>query len=147
MIGDFDADRSQRIRLTDEWGFVTASNFRMVGGVSGQVRPPLSITLQPLSGSITGELRIFFDRNEDARPFDIIGGTGGIVSLSANNIQAGIGLKAELGTGGGATVDPLLFADVDRLKLHIGSSEADGFIAKLLAAADIEGEFDLGLEW
>ena len=147
LIGDFDADRSQRIRLTDEWGFVTTSNFRMVGGVSGQVRPPLSITLQPLSGSITGELRIFFDRNEDARPFDIIGGTGGIVSLSANNIQAGIGLKAELGTGGGATVDPLLFADVDRLKLHIGSSEADGFIAKLLAAADIEGEFDLGLEW
>lgn len=147
LIGDFDADRSERIRLTDEWGFVTASSFRMIGGVSGQIRPPLAITLQPLSGSITGELRIFFDRNEDARPFDIIGGTGGIVSLSANNLQAGVGLKAEAGTGGGTTVDPLLFADVDRLKLHIGSSDADGFIARLLATADIEGEFDLGLEW
>lgn len=147
LIGDFDADRSQRLRLTDEWGFVTASSFRMVGGVSGQIRPPLTITLQPLSGSITGELRIFFERNEEARPFQLIGGTGGTVSLSANNIQAGVGLKAGVGTGGSATLDPLLFADIDRLALHLGSSNADGFIAKLLAAADIEGEFDLGLEW
>ncbi|HVW64907.1 MAG TPA: DUF6603 domain-containing protein [Nitrosospira sp.] len=147
LIGDFDADRSQRLRLTDEWGFVTASSFRMVGGVSGQIRPPLAITLQPLSGSITGELRIFFERNEEARPFQLIGGTGGTVSLSANNIQAGVGLKAEADTGGSATLDPLLFADIDRLALHLGSSDADGFIARLLAAADIEGEFDLGLEW
>ncbi len=147
LIGDFDADRSQRLRLADEWGFVTASSFRMVGGVSGQIRPPLTITLQPLSGSITGELRIFFERNEEARPFQLIGGTGGTVSLSANNIQAGVGLKAEVGTGGSATLDPLLFADIDRLALHLGSSDADGFIARLLAAADIEGEFDLGLEW
>jgi hypothetical protein len=147
LIGDFDADRSQRLRLTDEWDFATASSFRMAGGVSGQIRPPLAITLQPLSGSITGELRIFFERNEDARPFELIGGTGGTISLSANNLQAGMGLKAAAGTGGGATIDPLLFADVDRLALQVGSSDADGFIAKLLAAADIEGEFDLGLEW
>jgi hypothetical protein len=147
LIGERDADLHTRTDFDDEWGVNVESNFRMVGGVSGTLTPPLTLKLHPLTGQITGEFRIFADRNEDARPFDILGGTGGLLSLSANNLAAGAGLRAQSNVADGATIDPLLFANIQGLTLKIGTNDADGFVSNLLGAAKIDGEFDLGLEW
>jgi len=148
LIGEADADRRERTEFDEEWGLNVESSFRLVGGVTGRVTPPLTLKLQPLSGEITGEFRTFADRNEDARPFDVVGGTGGLLSISANNLAAGAGLKAEWSVSdGAATINPLVFANIDGLKLKIGTKDADSFVGKLLAAAQIEGEFDIGLEW
>jgi hypothetical protein len=100
-----------------------------------------------VTGQITGELRVFFDSNEHERPFDVVGGTG-LLSITVNNATAGVGLKAEWNVGdSAATIDPLFFANMDGVTLRVGTSDADSFIGSLLAAAEIEGEFDLGLEW
>jgi hypothetical protein len=117
----------------------------MSGGVGATIKPPLGFQLKPTSGQITGEYRAFFDRNPEARPFDVIGGTG-LLTISAQNAQIGLGLKAGW-NGTTAQIDPLLFVDVAGLTLKIGTDDADGFIGSLLSAADIQGQFDLGLEW
>lgn len=147
LVAEFSADRDLRTDLTEGWGAGLKSNLRMSGSVSAQVTPPLAFELLPAAGQITGELRAYFDRNEAARPFDLIGGTG-ILSLSATNATGGVGLKAAWDIAAGrASIDPLLYAEIDGLTLKVGSSGSDSFIGSLLASAEIQGEFDLGLEW
>lgn len=147
LIGQLDADKTVETNITDNWDIGISSTFRMVGGVSGQITPPLTVALQPLSGQITGEYKAFFERDQNARPFDIVGGTG-LMSLSADDLTAGIGLKAAWDTASNkASIDPLVFANLKGLTLKLGTSDSDGFIASLLANADIQGKFDLGLEW
>ena len=148
LLADASADVHRREEFDEEWGLSIDSSLRAVGGISGTLRPPLTLKLQPLTGEIKGEVRAFADRNADARPFDIVGGTGGLVSITANNLAAGVGLRAEFSVSeGSATISPLLFANIEGLTLKIGTADGDGFIGKLLASAKIQGEFDLGLEW
>ncbi|MBC8028519.1 MAG: hypothetical protein H7Z16_00240 [Pyrinomonadaceae bacterium] len=150
LVGKLDADREDPIKATDEWDFVLSSNLRLIGSASAQVTPPLTINLQllpPATGEISGELRTFFERNESARPVDLLSGTG-LLSLSANNVVGGVGLKAEWDTTSRrATINPLFFAEIQGASLKIGSSGADSFIGTLLAGIEIEAQFDLGFEW
>ncbi|HYM59324.1 MAG TPA: DUF6603 domain-containing protein [Thermoanaerobaculia bacterium] len=145
LFGDFTDDRNTRIEVSDAWGFGITSNLRLAGGITGTVSPPLQFQLKPLAGQITGDLRGFFDRNPTAQPFDIVGGTG-LLSISANNVKAGVGLHADW-DGTNAHIEPLVFANIDALTVKIGTADADSFIGSLLASLDIHGEFDLGLEW
>src|SRR5207244_5665708 len=91
-------------------------------------------------------LRTFLDRNPTARPFDILAGTGGLLSISADNLSAGVGLDAEW-DGSAAKINPLIFADINAVTVKIGTSDSDSFIGKLLSGAEIQGQFDFGLEW
>jgi hypothetical protein len=147
LIGELDADAEVTTPATDVWDLGMKSTFRMVGGVSGQISPPLNFRLLPASGSISGDFRTFFDRNPQARPFDILAGTGGLLTISANNLSAGVGLTAEADTGGAAKINPLVFADLDGVTLKIGTSDSDSFIGTLLSGAEIQGQFDFGLQW
>ncbi|HET8772914.1 MAG TPA: DUF6603 domain-containing protein, partial [Thermoanaerobaculia bacterium] len=147
MFAATDADENVRVPFTEDWGLGVSSTFRMVGGIEGKLRPPMALSLKALAGSITGDVRVFIDRNPDKRPFEILGGTG-LVTIGATNMQAGLGLRADWNAGTKtAKIDPLFFADIEGLTLKIGTDNADSFIGSLLAALDIEGEFDLGLEW
>jgi hypothetical protein len=147
LLADYTADFEERRAINDEWGVGVRSNLRLSGGVTGSLTPPMTLKLRQSGGEITGELSTFVDRNEEARPFDVIGGTG-LLSLSANNITAGLGMKAQWNVADNAAIiDPLLFAEIDGLTLKLGTSDADSFIGSLLAAAEIKGEFNLALEW
>jgi hypothetical protein len=146
LLGEFDADKKLTTPVTETWEVGVESTFRMVGGVSGQIAPPVQFTLQPLSGQITGGFRTFFDRQPSAQPFDILAGTGGLISISAKNVSAGVGITADW-DGTTAKISPLLFADVDGVTLKVGTSDSDSFIGKLLSGAQIQGQFDFGLEW
>jgi hypothetical protein len=145
FAGDLGADLARRSAITDDWDVGVTSSLRLAGGMSASVRPPLDVRIQPLSGQVTGELRGFFERNAAKRPFDILGGTG-LLSISANNLTSGVGLKANW-DGSAAHIDPLFFTSIDGVTLKVGSDDADSFIGTLLSSADIEGQFDLGLEW
>jgi hypothetical protein len=146
LTGELGADKEFLFPINDSWEFGVKSGMRLVGAISGQVTPPLALRLLPLSGQITGELRAFFDRNQSARPFDALGGTGGLLSISVKNVTAGVGLTAEP-DGMAAKINPLAFADVDGVTLTIGTSNSDSFIGTLLSGAQIQGQFDFGLEW
>lgn len=147
LIGQAGQDVTLTTPLTDVWDVGVQSTFRMVGGVSGQISPPLTFRLLPLSGQITGDVSSFVQRNQNARPFDILAGTGGLLTISANNLSAGVGLTAEADTGGAAKINPLVFADLDGVTLQIGTSDSDSFIGSLLSSAQIQGQFDFGLQW
>jgi hypothetical protein len=147
LIAEFDDDRSARVEMNDEWGAGLTSDLRMIGTISARLTPPLAVELQPPEGEIIGSLRAQLDRNEAAQPFDVVGGTG-LMSLSADNAALGLGLDADWQiTRGTASIDPLVFAQIDGLTLVLGTSDADSFVASLLAGAEVKGEFDLGLEW
>ncbi|GAA3953490.1 hypothetical protein GO495_31595 [Chitinophaga oryziterrae] len=136
-----------RINLNDQWGIGFSAHFGLDGQIALKVAPPLNFELTPPGADVSGDIKLFLDRNESARPFDIIGNNG-LINLSATNVAAGVGLSASWDIGKhAAIVEPMIFAEITGATLRIGSADGDGFIAKLLASADIEGNFDLGLEW
>lgn len=148
LDASIEEDFSVRRDMTDNWGAGIDTSLTFTGGVSATLRPPTNLSVKPEGGDLVGEFKLYVDRNASARPFDLVGGIGGLLSLSVDNISAGVGLKAEWNAAtGAASIDPLLFSNMDGLTLKIGSSDADSFIANLLSSAEIKGEFDLGLEW
>jgi hypothetical protein len=153
LLARFKTEQSAKLEartaINDQWDAGVTSDLRLSGEIAARVRPPFSWSLatDASGATISGDLRAFFERNEKKRPFSIVGGTG-LVSLSADNLTAGLGLKAQWDSRTGiATIDPLLFAKLDGLTLKLGADKADSFVASLLSRADIQGTFDLGLEW
>jgi hypothetical protein len=146
LLASLTEDFERRTPIDDRWGLGVKAEMRMDGSVSGRISPPLSFTLLPAALAITGKLTGFVDRNPEARPFDIVGGTG-LLTMSATNISAGVGLEAGASTAAGVNFNPLIFVNVEALTLLLGSDDADSFIGSLLSSAKITGSFDLGLEW
>ena len=143
----FNLDFSTRVEFSDNWGLGFASNLGIKAGATGQILPPSNIVITPPAGELSGEFKMFFDRNPEQQPFDIVSGAG-LITLAAENTSIGIGLDASWNPGTGqAEFAPLLFSDINGATLRLGSEDADGFIANLLAATEIEGQFDLGFEW
>jgi hypothetical protein len=147
LVGRSDSEVEARFDVLQDWDIVLAASLRLLGQIGGQLTPPLTIRLVPPSGEITGETRLFLERSPDARPFELVGGTG-LLTVGVTNVTAGVGLLAAWNSASGETVvDPLLFAEIDGLTVQIGTEDADGFVGALLGAVDIAGEVDLGLEW
>jgi hypothetical protein len=146
LEAELDEKVETRREINESWGGNVTAEMLMKGSLSGRLSPPLSLSLLPPVGSITGEVRTFVDRNPAVRPFDILAGTGGLLSISANNLTAGVGLTATW-DGTAAKFNPLIFADIDAVTLKIGTSDSDSFIGTLLSGAQIQGQFDFGLEW
>ncbi len=147
LVAAFDADRNARVKVNEHWGAGVSSDLRMTGTISAELTPPLALALQPPTGDIKGRLEARFDRNKDAQPFEVLGGTG-MLTVTATNATLGLALEADWDVVDGvARVDPLVFAKIDGLTLKLGTTDADSFIGSLLSGAEIEGAFDLGLEW
>jgi hypothetical protein len=133
--------------VNERWGLGVDSDVKFSGGVSASIRPPLVASLAADSGEVSGRFRLSANRNQAARPFDIVGGNA-LVALSAQDVSIGVGVDVELdAVGGAASARPLIFSDLTGATLRLGSADADSFIARLHANADIEGTFDVGLEW
>src|SRR5215831_5636073 len=145
LIGSLTENQESSRRISDDWSAASTSTLRLSGGISGQVTPPFQFELKTTSEPITGDYVASIERNPEARPFDIVSGTG-LVSISADNLRAGIKLHSDW-NGSSARFEPLLFAELDGLLLKLGTDNADSFLGRLLAAVDIQGQMDLGLEW
>lgn len=134
-----------RIALGPDWGFGIKANLALDGTFSLLLDPPLEASIPAPSLSAGGSVDAFFDRNEDSRPWNLVE-TGGLLTLSVDNISAGFGIAAELNNNA-LTFEPRLFAGLSQLKLKIGSADGDGFLAKIIAGAELEATFDLDLEF
>ncbi|WP_282159667.1 DUF6603 domain-containing protein [Ulvibacterium marinum] len=147
LIAEIEDDQNIRTNLGSDWGFGLSTDIKMSGSIGVTVTPPLSFNIAPPAGEILGALRLFLDRNLDARPFDIIGGNG-LLTLSADNITGGVGLLAQWDViNSSASANPILFSEISGGKIKIGSEGSDSFLATLLSSVDLEGNFDLGLDW
>jgi hypothetical protein len=134
-----------RVGLTDVWGATVEGSIIAEAGITAVARAPFDITVES-NATASGAVLFFVDRNEDARPFSIIGGND-LVRLEADNLTVGAALEVGASTTVPVSVEPRLISDIAGLKLTIGSAGADSFLASLLAGLDIDGVFDLGLEW
>jgi hypothetical protein len=138
---------TNRIKLNNAWGIGIDTGIAFSGGLTTQLRPPFSLNFVPNVGDITGSIKLYLNRNPEARPFNIIGGND-LLNLSAQDVSIGAGITVTANVvAGKVAANPLIFSEVKGLKLQLGSSNGDGFLNKLLADTKIEGEFDIGFEW
>ncbi len=137
-----------RQSFSDQWAFTASPKLDISGGVTAEWRPPLSIQLSaPAGQQVSGELKLFVNRNEAAQPFDILGGND-LLRISAKDVQMGIALQVKWDAGAGkASVVPVFFLNLVQGTVKLGTGDADSFIGSLLSGANIEANFDLGLEW
>lgn len=135
-----------RASLNDAWGVTLETAIELEGGAKAVLTPPSSLMVEPVVSEPSGRLRLFVDRNPQARSFEVL--ATDLIRVAAENAALGIGLEATWdGANSRAEIAPLLFAEISGGTLRLGSEEADGFIANLLASAEVEGRFDIGLEW
>ncbi|MCP3857292.1 MAG: hypothetical protein GY698_21595 [Actinomycetia bacterium] len=135
-----------RVPFGDAWGLNIGGELTFTGGASALIEAPAAIEATT-SADATGEMELFFDREDSAGTLDLLAGNG-LITLTIEKISAGVGLEANWDiVAGVASVEPLLFAAIKGAKLGIGSDDADDFIGELLSSADIEGNFDLTVEW
>lgn len=143
---EYAVDEKTRIDINDDWGFNLTGKLTFSAGASALIEAPLDIDVTTTADA-NGEVRLFVDRNDEADPLDLLGGTG-LLSLDVDDASIGVGIDAEWNAGTGiAAVEPLIFAAIKGATLAIGSKDADGFIGELLSSADIKGNFDLTVEW
>lgn len=136
----------QRITYDESWGSDFTADLALEGGFIFRLRPPFAMSLEPKTGTASGAFRFLTNRNENARGFTIVGGND-LVRLEADNFGIGADLTVGASTTSAVQIDPGIFAELKGLTLSLGSEGSDNFLASLLAGADIEGVFDLGLRW
>ena len=115
-------------------------------GTTGSIRPPLSITLTPPSGEISGAAELTIEGKPPA-PFVLVGVAGGSrLEIAAVDATLGFDISWNSATNQ-AVVEPRASGRIQRGKLVIDTSQSDGFISKLLSGFGVEAEFDAGLSW
>ena len=143
----FDKAISGRVNIGDTWGANVESDFKFSGGLSASLAPPLTAKLSADTGTAEGKFRFYLDRNESARPVPILGGND-LLTVTADNASVGISLDAKLDPGTGeVSLEPLFFSDLSGVKIGLGTKDADSFLGSLLGSANVQGQFDFGLEW
>lgn len=141
-----------RADFSEKWGAALESTLAFSGGVIGRLHPapnPVdapTVRVEPKEATVSGDFELKVDRNPSARPFDIVAGND-LIRLSTENTGIGAGVVIGASTASGVTIDPRVFAEMTGLTVQLGSASSDSFIATLLASAEIEGRFDLALEW
>lgn len=137
---------AERAELTPAWGMDFTTDVVAGGGLTFRLRPPFDVTVQPKSGTASGGVSFIVNRPKDAPPTTIIGGND-LLKLSAQNIGVGAELAIGAGTTGPVNIHPGVIGEFKKLDIELGTQDADSFLGKLLAAADIKGTFDIGLGW
>lgn len=133
------------ISVGETWALSLKADLALAGEFTLTIDPPLEVSLPTPSLSAGGSVDFVFQRAASARPWNLVE-TGGLISLSVDNVSAGFGIAAELNNNSLA-FEPRLFAGLSQLKLKIGSADGDGFLAKIISGAELEATFDLDLEF
>lgn len=135
-------------QLSPTWAFHLTSAVEVVGGMVVTVTPPASIATQAgiaLDGRIAAQIVGAPVAPDDA--IVLIGEAGGS-RLEAAGAKAGLGLTfASNSVTSQTTVKPVVQFEINRGKLVIDTSHADGFIAVVTSGVHLEAGFDLSATW
>ncbi|HEU4836220.1 MAG TPA: DUF6603 domain-containing protein [Pyrinomonadaceae bacterium] len=137
---------SERIEHSFNWGTDFVADLGFSGGVIFRLKPPFEFSVDPKTGTASGAFRFHVNRNAAARNFTIVGGND-LVRLLANDVGIGAELTVGASTTGIVNIDPGIFSELKGLTISLGSKDSDSFLASLLASADVQGTFDLGIGW
>jgi hypothetical protein len=115
-------------------------------GASGEIKPPLDVSISPPSGTLQGNAQATI-RGRPASPFILIGQAGGS-RLEVGSVDAGATLAFSWNSGtGSASLDPGFTGKLSNGKLVIDTSDSDGFISTILSGVHVESDFEVSLTW
>jgi hypothetical protein len=133
--------------LPEGWTAQLVVGGTLAAGVELRILPPGQLEVHA-SASIDGQLQFAATRTPPAGQRVTILGLPGIATLDAASIGLTSGAAFHWDSGSSAARGAFVvgFA-VNGGKLHVGSSNADGFVASLLGGLDLEADFDLQAGW
>jgi hypothetical protein len=111
-------------------------------GLTGQIRPPLDITLTPPSGSFAVSVTVDLQA-QPPEPFVVLGEAGS-TRLEFSTLDFGGGITFAVDSTGSATAAPSADGGITGGHLVIDASQGDGFLTTLLGGGTIDSQFDLG---
>lgn len=133
---------SRTFALGGPWSLTTNFTGLYAAGLQGLVQPTGDFKVRPI-GTIDATASASLIGKKASGAMQIIGIPGG-TRLEVAQISAGAGVRVVLNTATGtADVAPEITAALDRMKLVISLSEADGFLKNAIPASSIESEFSL----
>jgi hypothetical protein len=133
--------------LPEGWTLHLVVGGTLAAGVELRILPPGQLEVHA-AASVDGQLQVTATRTPPAGARVTIVGLPGIATLDAASIGLTSGAQFHWDSGSGAARGAFVvgFA-VNGGKLHVGSSEADGFVASLLGGLDLEADFDIQAGW
>ena len=133
--------------LTENWDLAFTVKAQFDQDVSVGLRPPFALAFQPFAGTTASlDLSLGIARSATAGPLLLIGQTGGS-RLEVGHPDLKVGAKGQWDGNGGPSVEPSVSADLSEGRVIIKAGEGDGFLKEVLGGQDLEGHFDLGLDW
>ena len=140
-------DFTQTYPLGPVWQLVLSASARFDAGIGAVVTPPLGITLQPPSGTVSVNLAAGLAAQPASGAVVLFAESGG-TTLEAQKVAFTLGFTGTWDSGSGtATGQPSISGEVDGGNLTIDLSQSDGFISTLLGGAKISGNLAFKLQW
>ena len=119
----------------------------LAAGVELRILPPGQLEVHA-TASVDGKLEISATRTPPAGQRFTIVGLPGIATLDAASIALTSGAQFHWDSSSNAARGAFVISfAINGGKLHVGSSDADGFVATLLGSLDLEADFDLEAGW
>ena len=136
--GDFDFPLSP-----PTWSAHVSLTGKLPAETSGEIRPPLTITLHPPSGTLSGAVTVGV-KAQPPEPFLLLGTAGGSrLEFASAQLDGGLTITVDTDTGA-TTAAPTADGEITGGKLVIDSSGGDGFISTLLSGVHVETDFGVG---
>ncbi|MFH8795992.1 DUF6603 domain-containing protein [Streptomyces sp. NPDC017941] len=137
---------TRTVALGPLWTFRLDAEARLSPGVEARLVPPFSVELRPGAPLFLSASAGLKAERADGRPMLLLGQTKGS-RLEIGRFAAALGLSAQAGPGGSATVEPSARIEIDGGHLLVDLSSGDGFISTVAGGVKIESAFSLRALW
>jgi hypothetical protein len=138
-------DAERTFQLGDLWSLTIGAAARFEAGLDASIKPPLDVTLQPPTGTLSIELHGNFLAQRASGPIILLGQTGAS-RLEAQRLGLALGFKASF-DGTTARGEPSARAELTGGKAVIDLSKGDGFISKVTGGVKLETNLDFKAHW
>src|SRR5579864_565651 len=134
--------------LNGRWAIELNVGAQLTAGCGIAIQPPANMIVVPPSGSVEGKVEAGIACSPAAPDNTIVLLGGGGSALSASLISLHLVSEFASAISGSQPRGNFGFSGmVKGGKLHIGTDEADGFLATLLSGVSLDANFDVGFGW
>jgi hypothetical protein len=134
--------------LGGRWAIELALGLDLAAGCGIIIQPPANVTVVPPAGSLQGKLEggIACAPSPPATSIMLVGGAGS--SLTAASISLHLVSQFAATTSPPQATGSFGFnGAIKGGKLHLGTDQADGFLASILSGVSLDATFDVGFGW
>jgi hypothetical protein len=131
----------------DAWTMHVAATGQFDAGLTGSIRPPADVSVQPPSGTLDGELlATIVGQLPDTSARMVLLGVAGSSRVEVRRVDASLGLRFAF-DGTRAIGETVAEVRIDDARAILDTSEGDGFLQDVLGGASGEAAFTLHAFW